>query len=281
MIYTLTTNPAVDVNITSDDLRSDKINRTRDAVYSPNGKGLNVSFTLAHYGVDSQILGFFGGFTGNYIVEGASKICPVKPVWIDGITRLNVFLKVGDKEYDQVNAGAPVSREAQLQMLELIDNLDDLDCLIISGSLPPHIDPGYYDELIDIVQAKGAEFVLDISHLCLAHLIERKPLLIKPNDDELADIFGVNVSSEQDFVAALHMLHERGAQNILLHLVLLVHIFMTGSRCTMQQLLRFPYFRQHVRVMQLLQVSCPFGRTGVVRLRTLYLAPWQRVLMLP
>lgn len=97
MIYTLTTNPAVDVNITSDDLRSDKINRTRDAVYSPNGKGLNVSFTLAHYGVDSQILGFFGGFTGNYIVEGASKICPVKPVWIDGITRLNVFLKVGDK----------------------------------------------------------------------------------------------------------------------------------------------------------------------------------------
>ena len=35
MIYTLTTNPAVDVNITSDDLRSDKINRTRDAVYSP------------------------------------------------------------------------------------------------------------------------------------------------------------------------------------------------------------------------------------------------------
>lgn len=218
MIYTLTTNPAVDVNITSDDLRSDKINRTRDAVYSPNGKGLNVSFTLAHYGVDSQILGFFGGFTGNYIVEGASKICPVKPVWIDGITRLNVFLKVGDKEYDQVNAGAPVSREAQLQMLELIDNLDDLDCLIISGSLPPHIDPSYYDELIDIVQAKGAEFVLDISHPCLAHLIERKPLLIKPNDDELADIFGVNVSSEQDFVDALHMLHERGAQNILLTL---------------------------------------------------------------
>lgn len=218
MIYTLTTNPAVDMNITSDDLRFDKVNRTRDAVYTPNGKGINVSFTLAHYGVKSHILGFFGGFTGNYIVEGASKICPVQPVWIDGITRLNVFLTVGDKEYKQVNAGAPVSREAQLQMLDLIDSLEDLDCLVISGSLSPQMDPGYYDELIDVVQAKGAQFVLDISHPCLAHLLERNPLLIKPNDEEVADIFGVDVHSEQDSIAALQMLHERGAQNILLTL---------------------------------------------------------------
>ena len=42
MIYTLTTNPAIDMNITSDTLSHDHINRTRDAVYSPNGKGLNV-----------------------------------------------------------------------------------------------------------------------------------------------------------------------------------------------------------------------------------------------
>ena len=53
MIYTLTTNPAIDMNITSDTLSHDHINRTRDAVYTPNGKGLNVSFTLKHYGVDS------------------------------------------------------------------------------------------------------------------------------------------------------------------------------------------------------------------------------------
>ncbi|WP_028263379.1 1-phosphofructokinase family hexose kinase [Atopobium fossor] len=218
MIYTLTTNPAVDMNITSDELRFDKVNRTRDAVYTPNGKGLNVSFTLAQYGVDSQILGFFGGFTGNYIVDGASKICPVKPVWIEGITRLNVFLTVGNKEYKQVNAGAPVSREAQLQMLDLIDSLKDLDCLVISGSLSPHMNPSYYDELIDVAQAKGAEFVLDISHPCLAHLVERKPLLIKPNDEEVADIFGVDVRSERDIINALHILHERGAKNILLTL---------------------------------------------------------------
>ena len=46
MIYTLTTNPAVDMNVNADTLTTKKVNRTRDAVYTPNGKGLNVSFTL-------------------------------------------------------------------------------------------------------------------------------------------------------------------------------------------------------------------------------------------
>lgn len=69
MIYTLTTNPAIDMNITSDTISTEHVNRTRDAAYTPNGKGLNASFTLKHYGIDSKILGFFGGFSGDYIVR--------------------------------------------------------------------------------------------------------------------------------------------------------------------------------------------------------------------
>ena len=113
MIYTLTTNPAVDMNVNADTLTTKKVNRTRDAVYTPNGKGLNVSFTLRHYGVDSVILGFFGGFSGNYIVTEAEKRCPVRPVQIDGITRVNIFVTTPEGEYKFPNAGAPVSRESQ------------------------------------------------------------------------------------------------------------------------------------------------------------------------
>ena len=49
MIYTLTPNPAIDYNICCDGLQPNTVTRTRDAVYTPNGKGLNVSFTLDHY----------------------------------------------------------------------------------------------------------------------------------------------------------------------------------------------------------------------------------------
>ena len=62
MIYTLTPNPAIDYNICCDGLQPNTVTRTRGAVYTPNGKGLNVSFTLDHYGVDTAILGFFAGF---------------------------------------------------------------------------------------------------------------------------------------------------------------------------------------------------------------------------
>ncbi|MFR7670128.1 MAG: hypothetical protein ACLU0O_04825 [Collinsella sp.] len=56
MIYTLTANPAIDYNIACDGLTANTVTRTRNAVYTPNGKGLNVSFTLDHYGVDTTIL---------------------------------------------------------------------------------------------------------------------------------------------------------------------------------------------------------------------------------
>lgn len=111
MIYTLTPNPAIDYNICCDGLQPNTVTRTRDAVYTPNGKGLNVSFTLDHYGVDTAILGFFAGFSGRYIVEGARELgVDVKPVWTEGITRVNVFLNAGpDTEYNMVNAGAAIT----------------------------------------------------------------------------------------------------------------------------------------------------------------------------
>ena len=200
MIYTLTANPAIDYNIACDGLAANTVTRTRNAVYTPNGKGLNVSFTLDHYGVDTTILGFFAGFSGEFIVKGAEALgVPVKPVWTDGITRVNVFLNAGpDTEYNMVNAGAAINEANEQEMFELIDSLDDMTCLVISGSLPPNTSEGFLAEVLRRVKAKGAEFVLDISSHQLADLIAMEPLLIKPNDDELLDIFGIKVSGGDD-----------------------------------------------------------------------------------
>ena len=220
MIYTLTPNPAIDYNICCDGLQPNTVTRTRDAVYTPNGKGLNVSFTLDHYGVDTAILGFFAGFSGRYIVEGARELgVGVKPVWTEGITRVNVFLNAGpDTEYNMVNAGAAITAADEQAMFDLISGLEDLDCLVISGSLPPNASEGFLRGAIERVRAKGAQFVLDISSPQLAELLEL--LLIKPNDDELRDIFGIDVTAGDDASVADAMaeLHARGAQNVLLTL---------------------------------------------------------------
>ncbi|MDO4436998.1 MAG: 1-phosphofructokinase [Coriobacteriaceae bacterium] len=222
MIYTLTANPAIDYNISCDGLAPNTVTRTRDAVYTPNGKGLNVSFTLDHYGVPTAILGFFAGFSGRFIVEGArERGVRVEPVWVEGITRVNVFLNAGEVgEYNMVNAGAPITSADEQAMFELVEGLDDLECLVISGSLPPNTSQEFLGEVIERVQAKGGEVVLDISSPQLADLLAKKPLLIKPNDDELRDILGLEVSAGDDASVreAMAVLHAKGAKNVLLTL---------------------------------------------------------------
>ena len=96
MFYTLTANPAVDMTVSSSPLEPDENVRTGSASYTANGKGLDVSFAFKKMGVDTVALGFFAGFTGKFIVEEVMNLgCLCRPVWTDGITRINTYVNEG------------------------------------------------------------------------------------------------------------------------------------------------------------------------------------------
>ena len=180
MIYTLTANPAIDYNISCDACPPTPLPAPVTLSTPPTARvstfRLRSTTTRRHHDP-----GFFAGFSGEYIVKGAEALgVPVKPVWTDGITRVNVFLNAGpDTEYNMVNAGAAINEANEQEMFELIDSLDDMTCLVISGSLPPNTSESFLAEVLRRVKAKGAEFVLDISSHQLADLIAMEPLLIK------------------------------------------------------------------------------------------------------
>ena len=219
MIYTLTTNPAVDLNVISNSIQPGVVNRTFSPIYTANGKGINVSFVLKHFGVDSHILGFFGGFTGRYIVEESEKKgVHVIPVWVDDTTRINIFLNDGEKEFKFVNEGALVTRQQENEMLELIQNLEDMTYLTVNGSLSKGMDEEFYERLMKVCKQKKVKVILDISSNKLKELMRYQPYLIKPNDEEIQSIFGIAMWNETDIINVLHNLYEEGAQNILLTL---------------------------------------------------------------
>lgn len=219
MLYTLTTNPAVDLNIQANGIRPGVVNRTYAPIYTPNGKGINVSFVLKHFGIDSRILGFFGGFTGRYIVEESEKKgVPVIPVWVDDITRVNIFLNDGEKEFKFVNEGALVTEEQEKQMLDFLCNAEDMEYLSVSGSLSKGMTEEFYEKMMKICRGKNVKVILDISSPKLKELLEYRPYLIKPNDEEIKAILGIDIHDEADIVEVLYMLHRKGAQNILLTL---------------------------------------------------------------
>lgn len=216
MIYTLTLNTAIDMNIITKGLLPNKVNRTESVKYSPNGKGVNVSIVLKHNNVPSKIMGVFGGFTGRYIADELVRMHHnILPVWVDEPTRINVFAHDGKDEFKLVSPGSYVSKDKQAEIINNIKNATDMDYLVISGSLPPGIELSFYDEILSVLKAKGVKVILDISSPKLKDLLSYNPLLIKPNDDELLEVFGLDIK-KQNIVNIMKELHNQGAQNVLL-----------------------------------------------------------------
>lgn len=217
MIYTLTTNPAIDMNIQSKKIKSSVVNRVENSKYFPNGKGINVSLVLKKYGINSKVLGFFGGFTGKFIKDELESLkFEVKPVWINHPTRINVFINDEINEFKLVDKGPFITEFQQQELLNVICSLTDCKYLVISGSLPPGIDDSYYDKIFQICKAKYIDVIIDISSSKLKGLLKFNPLLIKPNDEEIKDIFGIEIKNESDVRYTFDTLHDMGARNILL-----------------------------------------------------------------
>lgn len=232
MIYTLTLNPAVDMNVSSARMEAGVVNRTYDTVYTPNGKGVNVSFTLQHFGVSSVVMGPFGGFTGDYITgECRNRGLQVLPSPIAGTNRVNMFVTVGDKEYKLVNEGPVVSAQEQEALLSLLESLEDLEVLTINGSMARGFGPDYLLRIMEICNRKGAKVVPDISAPVLKDVLTQGPFLIKPNDEELMDIFGLPTTTDEEILTALKILHEKGAKHILLTMGAKGSYFYDGESC--------------------------------------------------
>ena len=201
MIYTCTMNLAIDLFIKTAQMLPSEVNRTDEAVYMPNGKGVNVSFILKELGIDSTATGFKAGFTGQFIEEELQKAgIQTQFVTVDGITRINVFTQVvaTNEEFKLVNQGPSVTPNQEASLLAIVENMNADDILFVSGSHPEGITRATYEKIAKASQKRGFKFILDTSAHFVPELLGYKPYLIKPNDEELAGWFGLkDISLEE------------------------------------------------------------------------------------
>lgn len=217
MIYTLTPNPAIDLYVGLEELKPNLVNRTSEEDYQPNGKAINISIMLKKLGFSSTAIGFLGGFSGNFIEEELNKMgVQTSFVHVDGITRINVFANA-DEEYKIVNKGPDIAAEKVEEMLEKVAGLPEKSILFVSGSLPGGIRDDFYIEIAKICNQKQMKLVLDISSKALLDCLYYQPFLIKPNDDELATFFNLDVTdmTESKIIECSNILLEKGAKQVL------------------------------------------------------------------
>ncbi|MDK2562619.1 1-phosphofructokinase [Romboutsia sedimentorum] len=216
MIYTVTLNPSIDYVVKLDDLKKGDINRTVEEYVYPGGKGINVSLILKELGYESCALGFVSGFTGVYIQSILSEK-NLKSDFINlenGFTRINV--KVKSKEETEINGQGPHICEEKLNMLyEKIDKLNSDDILVLAGSIPSTLDERLYENIMARIQNKNIKVIVDATKKLLLNVLKYKPFLIKPNNNELEEMFNVKLESIDDVVFYGNKLKEMGAQNVL------------------------------------------------------------------
>ena len=199
MIYTVTFNPAIDYVVHADDMQVGAVNRSRQEEVYFGGKGINVSVVLHELGLASKALGFVAGFTGEAIEQGL-RADGIETDFIHlekGFSRINVKIKSGEET--ELNGQGPEIPEDKLrQLFDQLEQVQDGDTIILAGSIPASLPADVYEQILRHLSGKQVRAVVDATRDLLVNVLKYKPFLIKPNNFELGEIFGVPLKDDVD-----------------------------------------------------------------------------------
>lgn len=217
MVYTVTFNPAIDYVVHTGEMSLGAVNRSTGEEMYFGGKGINVSLVLRELGIESVALGFVAGFTGKAIEEGVSQM-GVRTDFVrleKGNSRINVKIKSA-QETELNGQGPHIDEKALEQLFEKLDRLESGDTLILAGSIPGSMPSDIYERILEKLSDRNIKAVVDATKELLLNVLKYKPFLIKPNNHELGEMFGVKLSSIEEIERYARKLQEMGARNVLI-----------------------------------------------------------------
>ncbi len=217
MIYTVTFNPSLDYIVRLDSFTAGEINRVNYEQVLGGGKGINVSIVLKNLGHDSTALGFVAGFTGEEIKRQLKEFGVTSDfVQLEqGFSRINVKAKA-EKETEINGQGPDISEAKQAELFAQLDKLVSGDTLVLAGSIPKTLPDDIYQRIMARLDSKGIRIVVDAEKKLLLNVLQYHPFLIKPNNHELGDMFGVKLTTDEEIITYAKKLQEKGAQNVLI-----------------------------------------------------------------
>lgn len=216
MVYTVTFNPAIDYVVHTDEIKTGSVNRLKAEEIYFGGKGINVSFVLSELGIPSKALGFVAGFTGKAIEDGV-KAKGIKTDFVhlkNGFSRINVKIKSGD-ETELNGQGPEISDEALDELFKKLDMLKDGDTIVLAGSIPNTLPSDIYEKILECLSDRKIKTVVDATKDLLMNVLKYEPFLIKPNNHELGEMFGVTLKTNEEIAEYATKLKEMGAKNVL------------------------------------------------------------------
>ena len=132
---------------------------------------------------------------------------------------LRINIKIKSSEETEINCQGPHITDSDIEKLfSQLDELKEGDTLILAGSIPNSLPQDIYENILAKLSDRNIRFVVDATQKLLMNVLKYRPFLIKPNRQELSEMFDVEVNTQEDIIKYGKKLQEMGAVNVLVSL---------------------------------------------------------------
>jgi 1-phosphofructokinase family hexose kinase len=221
LILTLTINPAIDHNVIADRLVFEDRAYILSTSETAGGRGINASCVIHSFGGETLAVSTCGGRSGDRFRQ---FLCgcgfPVEVVPIENEIRTN--LTITDRQGLTVKLnqpGPPLTKQELERLYAAVENrLAGASWLMICGSLPPGVPPGFYSKLVRLARDHGVKTLLDTDGEALMEGVEAGPTVVAPNQQEAERLLNTALITRGHFLDAAERVRKMGPESVILSL---------------------------------------------------------------
>lgn len=215
MILCIGTTPVFQRTLVFDRLALDEVNRAVEVAEYASGKVINVVHVAHTLGADVTATGFLGGETGKFIRHQLNDWGVNHDfVTVDPKTRIctTVIDRAGGTVTELVEEAAKVSEAAWDELrARTAQMIASAKVIVLSGSQPPGGPTDFFAFCAELGAQRQIPVIVDAAGQSLQRTLAKKPLLVKPNRNELAKTLGLPIDSEAALRHAIAELINAGA----------------------------------------------------------------------
>ncbi len=220
-IITLTLNPAFDVHCFCEKFQPYHENLAKITTSEAGGKGVNISRALTVCGTENLAFVVLGEENGDGFARAmAADGMTYETLTVAGRIRENITIHTDSADETRISfAGFDVPADLLSRVEEALLPMIDGDTVVtLTGRNPSGVGIEETKAMLHRFAEHGAKIVIDSRSFSLADLIEMKPWLIKPNQEEISAYLGREIGTLDEVVEAAKELHEGGITNVMISL---------------------------------------------------------------
>jgi len=215
--------PTIDKTYLIDSLTPGRTPAILEANTCAAGKAVNIAKIFKALGREAYLTGFAGGSAGQSLLHRLDAMGLTHDfLSIKGNVRTNVnIIEHGSGRSTLLCEPSPDITPSDFDRLsQKVEALcDSCELIILTGALPASCDPALYARLIESIKSRGRRVFLDTCGAPLAEGIKAVPYLVKPNEEEMAGLSGLDSKDTKALIEyAVRLQRQRGISYVLLSL---------------------------------------------------------------